>query len=260
MATNSRRVHPWVFMVLCIPFGVSAGYASVTLPFLLKAQGVSVAAITAMTALMLLPQTWKFFWGPVVDITLDQRKWYVFSNLLTSIGIGAIGFFPATPEALKILSALVFLNSLASTFLGMALESLIAHGTPDEWRGRVAGWYQAGNLGGMGLGGGLGLELAERLPSPWMASTIVGILCILCGLALFWAPHPEKPFKDEKLLPKLWETCKEVWQVARSRTGALALMLCLLPIGTGAAPFAALATEWHSSDHVVAIVTGVLAA
>ena len=139
MPTNSRRVHPWVFMVLCIPFGVSAGYASVTLPFLLKAEGVSVAKITALTALMLLPQTWKFFWGPVVDITLDQRKWYILSSLLTSIGIGSIGFFPSTPAALATLSVIVFVTSLASTFLGMALESLIAHGTPDEWRGRVAG-------------------------------------------------------------------------------------------------------------------------
>lgn len=40
--------------------------------------------------------------------------------------------------------------------------------------------------------------------------------------------------------------------------GLLALILCFLPIGTGAAPFAALAAEWHASDHTVAIVTGAL--
>jgi MFS family permease len=46
--------------------------------------------------------------------------------------------------------------------------------------------------------------------------------------------------------------------VVRQRAGVLALILCFLPIGTGVAPFAALATEWHASDHTVAIVSGVL--
>jgi MFS family permease len=245
-------------MVLILPFGVVAGYATVTLPYELKAAGVAVAPITALTALVVLPQTWKFFWGPVVDITLDQRKWYLISALLSAVGIGAMGFFPPTHAGLAALSAVVFLASLATTFMGMACESLIAHSTPDELRGKVAGWYQAGNLGGTGIGGGLGLELAQRLPAPWIASLIVGGLSLLCCLALFWAPPPEPAFAETGVFRKLRDTAADTWHVVRQRAGVLALILCFLPIGTGVAPFAALATEWHASDHTVAIVSGVL--
>lgn len=258
MPSPSTRVRPWVFMVLILPFGVASGYGLVTLAYQLKSAGVPVAQITALTALGILPQTWKFFWSPVVDVTLDQRKWYLISGVLTAAGIAAMGFFPPTRAGLNGLKAAVFLASLASTVMAMACESLIAHATPDELRGVVSGWYQAGNLGGSGLGGGLGLELAQRLPSPWMASSIVAVLCLACCAALLLAPPPERAFCETNLARKLGQTAKDLWQVVRHRGGALALILCFLPIGTGAAPFAALATEWHASDHVVAIVTGVL--
>jgi MFS transporter, PAT family, beta-lactamase induction signal transducer AmpG len=258
MSSEPRRVHPWVFMVLCIPFGAVGGYATVTLPYQLKIAGVSVAKITALSAIVIMPQTWKFFWAPVVDVTLDQRKWYLISGLATVVGIAAFGFFPATAAGLTALSIVIFLASLASTFNGMACDSLVAYATPDELRGRAAGWYQAGNLGGAGIGGGLGLELAGRLPAPWMGSCIVGGLCLLCCAAVFLLPKPEAPFGEHKVLRKLGETAKDLWQMARQRAGALALILCFLPIGSGAAPFAAIATEWRASDHIVAIVTGVL--
>lgn len=246
-------------MVLVIPFGVAAGYTSVTLAFQLKAAGASVGQVAALVALGLLPQTWKFLWAPMVDITLSQKKWYLLSCLLTAAGIAAMGAFPPTRAGLKALSAVVFVASVASTFLGMACESLIAYSTPDELRGRVSGWYQAGNLGGVGIGGGLGLFLAQRLPAPWMAATAVAVLCLGCCLGLAGVPTPERSFVEDSVPRRLLETLKDVWQVMRYRAGALALVLCFLPIGSGAAPFPAVATEWHVSADTVALVTGVLA-
>jgi len=245
-------------MVLILPFGVATGYTSVTLAYQLKAAGVTVAQVAALVALGVLPQTWKFLWAPVVDVTLDQRKWYLISAVMSAVGIAAMGFFPPTGANLKALSAAVFLASVATTFLAMACESLIAHSTPDELRGKVSGWYQAGNWAGGGIGGGLGLELAQRLHSPWIASTIVAGLSLLCGIALLWAPAPERAFAEGRIVTKFIETIKELWQMARQRAGALALILCFLPIGSGAAPFAALAMEWHASDHTVALATGVI--
>jgi MFS family permease len=54
---------------------------------------------------------------------------------------------------------------------------------------------------------------------------------------------------------------KDVWQVARARAGILALLICFLPIGTGAAAnlWSAVAADWHASAGTVALVTGVLA-
>jgi hypothetical protein len=43
----------------------------------------------------------------------------------------------------------------------MAVESLMAYNTAPSELGRTAGWFQAGNLGGSGLGGGLASESTE---------------------------------------------------------------------------------------------------
>lgn len=255
---NGRRVHPWVFLVLIIPFGVASGYVSVTLAYQLKQAGASVGQIDALVALGLLPQTWKFFWAPVVDLTFSQKKWYVFSGLLCAVGVAVTGFFPATKAGLAALSTIVFLTSVASTLLAMSAESLIAYCTPDELRGHVAGWYQAGNLGGSGIGGGLGLFMVERLPAAWQASVIMGGLCFLCSLALLLVPTPARTFHPHGMVHSVIAPLKELWQLIRNRSGLLAFILCFLPIGTGAIVFPTIAGEWSASSNTVVLITGLL--
>jgi MFS transporter, PAT family, beta-lactamase induction signal transducer AmpG len=209
-------------------------------------------------ALAILPNTWKFFWSPIIDITLNQKKWYVLGGILSAIGIAAMGVFPATKTGLAALSVIGFLSSLAATVLGMSVDSLLAHSTPEELKGRAGGWFQAGSLGGNGIGGGLGLFMVERLPSAWMASCIVGGLCVLCCAALGSVPTPARSLEATGLFPSLVATAKDLWQLVKSRAGTLALVLCFLPIGSGAAPLSAIAGEWRASADTVALVTGVL--
>ncbi len=48
-----------------------------------------------------------------------------------------------------------------------------------------------------------------------------------------------------------------VWQVARSRLGYLALIIMLLPIGSGGVPWSAIAEEWGAGGNMVAFVNGI---
>jgi len=52
------------------------GFVAVALAYVLGVHGVSVAAIAAMTGLYLLPMTWGFIAGPVIDATLSPRLWF----------------------------------------------------------------------------------------------------------------------------------------------------------------------------------------
>jgi hypothetical protein len=54
--------------------------------------------------------------------------------------------------------------------VSMSSELFMAHGIEDERKGAISGWSQAGNLGGAGVGGGLGLYLAQRVAAPWEAA------------------------------------------------------------------------------------------
>ena len=254
-------VHPWVFMVLIAPFGVTAGYLGVSIAWLLAKHGVSVGQIAGIVALSILPHTYKFLWAPIADSTFTRKGWYLASCTLTSVGLFALGALPATKPGLALLSLVVFLGSLATTFTGMAVESLMAYDTPEKEKGRAGGWFQAGNLGGSGVGGGLGLLMIQKLPAPWMAGAILGALCMLCCIALTWVTEPVATHRRESVWATIVAAVKDLWSVVlRTRVGLLALILCFLPLGSGAASqlWAAVASDWKASANTVALVTGVL--
>jgi PAT family beta-lactamase induction signal transducer AmpG len=261
LAHPARHVHPWAFMVLIVPFGVNAGYLTVAIAYQLKHAGVAVGGVAAIIALSYIPHVWKFLWAPIADSTLDQKRWYLLANLASAIGLAALGAFPVTRAGLTSLTVAVVLSSWATTFVGMATESLMAYSTPEHLKGRASGWFQAGNLGGTGLGGGFGLWLIQRVPHPAIASGVVGALCVACCLALLAVPTPERSHGAGGLGHELLAVVRDLWHIVRERSGALALFLCFLPIGSGAASglWSAVADEWRTSGDTVALVTGVLA-
>ena len=176
----TRHVHPIVFMFLILPFGVMSGYLTVSIAYLLSHAGLSVAKIAALVALSYLPHTWKFAWAPIADTTLSRKGWYLIASVVSAAGLWATGALPATAAGLAVLSTIILISNVAVTFLGMSVESLMAYGTSHDEKGRAGGWFQAGNLGGSGLGGGAGLWMAQHLGAPWMAGAVLGVACLLC--------------------------------------------------------------------------------
>jgi MFS family permease len=193
-----------------------------------------------------------------------RKRWYVGGTLLCAVtGMWLPGVFAdATPLPMVTLGALIVAGSFFSTLLAMAIENLMAVVVPDSHRGRVAGWYQAGNLGGQGLGGGLALWLIQS--AHWSAGASGGVLAAICGLcclALHWLPDPPpERAAHANLVAHAVEVGRDLWGMVRSRIGALAVLICFLPIGSGAASnlWAAVAGDWHASADTVALVNGAL--
>ncbi|TMG81559.1 MAG: MFS transporter [Betaproteobacteria bacterium] len=235
------------------------GYLSVAIGYQLTQAGISVEQVAELVAFSYIPQTWKFLWAPVADTTLSRKRWYLLAGLVSAVGIFVTGAIPADARSLPLLYASVLISNVAVTFLAMATESLMVYNTPPEQQGRAGGWFQAGNLGGNGLGGGAGLWLAQSLPDPWMASAAVAAACALCAAALWFVPEPPPIARAGHYGRMIVAVLKDLWQVARTRAGILALLICFLPIGSGAASnlWAAVADDWHASANTVALATGV---
>ncbi len=257
---STHRVHPAVFMFLILPFGMMAGYLTVAIAFLFSRSGISVEQIAGVVALGIAPHTWKFAWAPIADTTLTRKTWYVLACIVSAIGIWATGALPIRASSVGWLTVIVVVSNVAVTFLGMAVESLMAYDTPEREKGRAAGWFQAGNLGGSGIGGGAGLWLAQHLHAPWMAGAILGGVSLLCCFALLFVDEPAATHRVASTLQSLGNVGRDLWSVARSRGGILALILCFLPIGAGAASglWSAVAGDWRASANAVALATGVL--
>jgi MFS transporter, PAT family, beta-lactamase induction signal transducer AmpG len=255
-----RLAHPIVFLLLILPFGSAGGYLSVALAYTLSQAGMSTPQIGALIALYLAPQAWKFLWAPIVDMTLSHKSWYLLGAAGCILGTLAMGVWAKNPDHLLALDAVVLLASLASTVLGMSVESLMAHATAPEQKGRAAGWFQAGNLGGNGLGGGAALWLSQHVAAPWVAAAALSVSYALCCLALFFVSEPRVLRVARGISRRLSAVLQDLWQVARSRTGYMALFIVFLPIGTGAASnlWSATADDWHASAPIVALVNGAL--
>jgi MFS family permease len=101
--------------------------------------------------------------------------------------------------------------------------------------------------------------MTEHLPQPWIAGAALGVACALCCVALAFVSEPPAALATGSYRRRLGEVLSDLWHVARSRTGYLALLICFLPIGTGAASnlWSAVADDWHAAADTVALVTGV---
>jgi PAT family beta-lactamase induction signal transducer AmpG len=260
ITASQKSSHPIVFLFLFVPFGMVSGYLTVTLAFLYSKAGITPAMIADLVASMLLPQIFKFLWAPLVDVTWSVKKWYILSTFLTAATIFVTGILPVKASVWPVLTVLIILASLASTFVGAAGNSLSAHDTPEDKKGRVSGYIQAGNLGGGSIGGGFGLWIAQRVNAPWVVSGSLALVCVLCCIGLFFVTEVKTTMKAEKVTQTVINVLKDIWQTIKNKRGFLALILCLMPLGSGAAGnlFAAVAKDWHASGDMVAIVTGVV--
>lgn len=256
--TDAKKApHPFIYFILFLPFGATSGFVSVALGYLASRAGLSDGAVAAMVAMNTLPHTWKFLWAPVVDTLWNGRGWYVSANLVSSLAIMTMGLIPMTPDNVGLLTAVIFVNGLATTFVGMCTESLMAHLTPLSDRGRAASFSQAGNVGGTFIGG-IALAIAEQTHRAYVPAFVVGAALLACSAALLTMPAPSRTKRES-----FWKAFREVMadnaSVLASRGGVFAVVLCFMPIGSGAAAnlFAAMANDWHASVGVVSFSNGI---
>jgi PAT family beta-lactamase induction signal transducer AmpG len=254
-----KPVHPFLFTILILPMGVTVGFVTVTLAYLLSEAGVSVEKIAALSAATFIPHIFKFLWAPLIDTTLSFKKWYWIGAAISSLGLMIFGLLPLRESSLSGLTIIVLLSQFAVTFLCMSTEGLMAYDVPEELKGRSGGFFQAGNLGGVGLGGGLGLFLAQRLPAAWMVSVSLGILCFCCAFVLFFFKDPKVAIREHSLKQTYRHLGRDVWDTVKSKKGILAMVLCFLTLGTGAASnlWASIAKDWHVNADTIAVLSGV---
>ena len=278
-ATDGRKPpHPFFYFLLFLPFGAASGFVSVTIGFLAAKAGLADTVIAGMIASQTLPHTLKFLWAPLVDTIWTARGWYIATNFISSGAIIATGFIPLGEDTVWLLSGLILCIGVATTFIAMSTESLMASLTPPESRGAAGGWSQAGNVGGT-MVGGVGLLVAQNTAYVWLPSLVVGTALLACSLALAFVKERAQvgvrpKFKARLIglgkdihgllinrdrarkLPSKWLIpLPPVFIAVLSSAGILSIALCMVPIGSGGALnlFSVIASDWGASEDVVAI-------
>ncbi|MEO5717977.1 MAG: MFS transporter [Chthoniobacterales bacterium] len=258
MQDQDARSNPLTYSFLVLPYGICNGFVSITLPFSLVREGFSVATAASVVALGLSANLWRFAGAPLVDLTLSLRRWYSLGLGACSVTLLLLGLTPLQPGTVVAVTGLAFLASVGANFVVIPVGGLIAHTVREEQKGRAAGWYQAGNLGGTGLGGGAGVWLASHY-SLFVAGTTLAACMLLAGLALRFVPDV-RPILGETIGQRLWLLGKDLLDLLRTPLGFLTVILVTSPIGAGAMNnlWSAVAPDWHADANTVALITGVL--
>lgn len=260
--THRPAPHPVIWTILYLPFGALSGFVTVALTFLATQHGLSIAEGALLNGAQMLTQWLKWLWAPAVDVTLTPRKWYVLSTSLSAAGVFAMSVVPLGPSTLGVLLAIIAAASLINTAVGMSVEAILASTTSPDEVGRVSAWFQAGNLGGAGVGGGLGLLLLKTLPAPWMTGAIMAALFLACCLALVFTPTIELRHRGAGAWSAVRGVVSDLREMMKTRGGVLAAVLCLMPVGTGAAQGVLtqgeVAAYWGAGASEVGLVQGFL--
>jgi len=254
---DPRFARPITFFVLYLPNGISSGFITVTLPFMLTRAGVSVAATASVVAIALLPNAWRFVCAPVVDLTLTLRRWYLLGLVACAASLLALGMLPAGPDSVALITMAALLSQVGAVIQGAPVGGTMAHCVADAQKGRAAGWYQAGNLGGTGLGGGAGVWLASHY-SAAVAGAALAAAMLVCATALAFTPDVARARSGERLASRLREIGRDFRELARLPEARLVLAMILMPFSIGAASnlWSAVAPDWNASPGLVALATG----
>jgi MFS family permease len=254
--------------VLTLPFGLAVGFATIAVPFVLRARGLPMTVIATVSQAASLQHIIKPFWSPLLDCGPRRRSWFFVSIAVTALGLAATALVPPSPSQhagplpmLWVYTGALFVAQAAVATSGSAVLAMMALTVPDAQRGAASGWQTAGNLAGTAVGGALIAWMIAHL-APSSTAVTIATICALSALPAAFVHEVPPPRRSVALL--LGDLFREVWRTLRSRDGWTAMIICLSPVGAGALTnlFSALAKDYAPSDaaaeHLVIVVTGLL--
>ena len=267
-APAARHLAPPWWAILTLPFGLTVGFASVAVPFVLRARGVPMTLVATVTGVAQLPHVIKLFWSPALDSGPRRRSWFLGAIAATALCLALTALIPpSTTEHLGPVSLLwvyagvLFLAQAAVATSSSAVLALMAVTVPDDRRGAASGWQTSGNLVGTAVGGSLVAWMLIHL-SPRTTAIALAATCLAGGIPAVFID--EAPLPRRSALHLITDLLEEVARTLRSREGWTGMLICLSPVGTGALTnlFSALARDYApddaSAERLVYVVTGLL--
>ena len=255
---DRKSTQPFVFFFLVLPYGISSGFVSITLPFVLTRVGFSVALAASIVAIGVSANLWRFLWGPVADLTLTARRWYLLGLGTSAATLLLLAFLSLHQNAVAILMAVVFVSQVAGTLIVLPVGGLMAHTVAEGAKGRAAGWYQAGNLGGNGIGGGVGVWLASHFSKEIAGGGLA--IAMLASAAAIYFVSDVRVVANETLGERMRILWRDILSMVRAAIPLFTIVLVCSPIGASAMNnlWPAVAPDWSVTADQVALVSGVL--
>jgi PAT family beta-lactamase induction signal transducer AmpG len=265
-ATPARPTPPWLFLFLDLPYGAVVGYVTIAMPYWLRAGGLSLAQIGALSAIVFAPLGLKLLWVPLLDVVGTRKGWYLVMVAGSASLLTAASLVPDPPRQLWLYGALVTLACATATTGHAANNALMAITTRFEDKGKAAGFSMASNLGSTSLLGALAILVTEHV-SPRASGVVLGVIVLASGAMALHIVEPPRVGKGAAATLGLARAAgrhleamaRDLWSTIRSREGFAGLVISVAPVGLGALTnlFSGMAPDFRASAGLVELVNGV---
>ncbi|MCH2136510.1 MAG: MFS transporter [Phycisphaerales bacterium] len=150
-------------IVLCALYfaqGLPYGFASIAVAAALTKHGATAAQIASLLATVLLPWTFKWAWGPLIDRFSGsamgrRRPWILAAQSLMVLSVLGLAFGPDPIEHQSWLLGMLLLTNIACSLQDVSVDALAVDQLTEAERGRVNGFMWGSNITGLAVGGAL---------------------------------------------------------------------------------------------------------
>jgi len=140
-----QHERPWLFAFLNGPAAVFAlGLVGGALSFLLRREGVDSGHSASIVALLALPHSIYFIWGPITDFFFRRRTW-----LMLSAAAGALTLLAAFSQPRLASTTAIVLMFLGACFVDIVVAAcggMLGELKSEVNRRRAGSFYQSGSL------------------------------------------------------------------------------------------------------------------
>jgi PAT family beta-lactamase induction signal transducer AmpG len=218
---STRRGRRVLFTALYLSEGAPIGFIWWALPTKLRAAGVDIGTITAITSLLVLPWVFKFVWAPLIDGIRTSRwtlrSWIFSMQLLMGCSLVPL-LFGHLAEDLAVLVPFLLLSALAGATQDASIDALAIATVPLPERGSVNGWMQFGMLLGRSALGGGALLLDQRIGLTAVVLILIGVIWSSSILLLFSSESTRASEAGGSVRTRLRALLPRLEQAYRSRT------------------------------------------
>jgi PAT family beta-lactamase induction signal transducer AmpG len=210
--------------LLCLLYfcqGFPWGFATIALLATLSEAGHAKSETATVVALAILPWTFKFIWGPIIDSYRMpsfgiRRPWIAIAQFfmaLTLIGAATSGAM-SSETTLIYLAWVFFVHNCFASLQDVATDAMAVDLLQPNERGRVNGYMWGSKLAGIAFGGA-GMAMVIAWTSLQTAVLVqAGITLAVLGLVLAWLERP-----GERRFP--WSQGRSQADIARGNFGIM---------------------------------------
>ena len=196
MALVDNRKHRLTLLcALYVAQGIPWGFMTIALISYLTDRGVGDAQAGELSALVLLPWTFKIVWGPLIDtMTIPsmgrRRPWIIGAEFLMAVSLLGLLMVGDLTENLRLLGWMFFIHNCFASLQDVSTDALALDVLPPGEQGRANGLMWGSKLVGKGVGGAvLAMAIdAWGLPSAVFIQFVTLLLIMLFPLLILERP------------------------------------------------------------------------